>query len=96
MVRQRFDVLLFYVTAAELLVSVCYIFLMYRMEGIWIRGYFVLVACVLVFIYALNAGALSRLLSLRMFTMFASKICDKMRTTWCTIFTPLIAGDTAK
>lgn len=58
-------------TAAELLVSIGYIYVMYRMEGIWIRGYFVLAACVLVFIYALNSGVLSRVLSLRMFTMFA-------------------------
>ena len=58
-------------TVAELLISACYLFVMYRMEGIWIRGYFVLAACVLVFTYALNAGALSRVLSLRMFSLFA-------------------------
>lgn len=59
------------VTAAELLVSSCYIFLMYRMEGKWIRGYFVLAACVLVFTFALNAGVLSRFLSLKVFVLFA-------------------------
>lgn len=58
-------------TVAELLVSSCYIFLMYRMEGVWIRGYFVLAACVLVFTYALNAGVLSRFLSLKIFALFA-------------------------
>ena len=58
-------------TGAELLVSAGYIFLMYRMEGIWIRGYFVLAACVLVFTFALDAGALSRFLSLKVFAMFA-------------------------
>ena len=58
-------------TVAELLASSCYIFLMYRMEGIWIRGYYVLAACVLVFTYALNAGALSRFLSLKIFALFA-------------------------
>ena len=59
-------------TMAELIVSSCYIFLMYRMEGIWIRGYFVLAACVLVFTFALNSGALSRFLSLKLFTLFAA------------------------
>ena len=44
---------------------------MYRMEGIWIRGYFVLAACVLVFTFALNAGVLSRFLSLKLFALFA-------------------------
>ena len=58
-------------TAAELLVSSGYIFLMYRMEGRWIRGYFVMAACVLVFTFALNAGALSGFLSLRIFALFA-------------------------
>ena len=58
-------------TVAELIVSSCYIFLMYRMEGIWIRGYFVLAACVLVFTFALNAGVLSRFLSLKLFALFA-------------------------
>ena len=59
-------------TVAELIVSSCYIFLMYRMEGKWIRGYFVLAACVLVFTFALNSGALSRFLSLKLFTLFAA------------------------
>jgi peptidoglycan/LPS O-acetylase OafA/YrhL len=58
-------------TVAELLVSSCYMFLMYRMEGIWIRGYFVLAACVLVFICALDSGAIGSLLSARAFTLFA-------------------------
>ena len=58
-------------TAAELIVSACYIFLIYRMEGIWIRGYFVLAACGLVFTFALNRGALSRVLSMKIFAMFA-------------------------
>lgn len=58
-------------TAAEILVSSCYIFLMYRMEGVWIRGYYVMAACVLVLTYALNAGALSRFLSMKVFAQFA-------------------------
>ena len=45
---------------------------MYSMEGIWIRGYFVIAACVLVFTYALNAGMLSRMLSLKIFALFAA------------------------
>lgn len=44
---------------------------MYRMEGKWIRGYFVIAACVLVLTFALNAGMLSRFLSLKPFVLFA-------------------------
>ncbi len=58
-------------TAAELIAASAYIFLIYRMEGIWIRGYFVLAACVLVFICALDSGAIGSLLSAKAFTLFA-------------------------
>jgi peptidoglycan/LPS O-acetylase OafA/YrhL len=58
-------------TAAELIAASAYIFLMYRMEGVWIRGYFVPAACVLVFTYALNEGLISRLLSVKLFALFA-------------------------
>lgn len=58
-------------TIAELFAATCYTFLIFRMEGRWIRGYFVLASCILVFTYALNGGALSRFLSLKAFALFA-------------------------
>ncbi len=58
-------------TAAEVLVSAAYTWLIISMEGKWIRGYFVLAACVLVFVFAMNGGVLSRFLSLRPFALFA-------------------------
>ena len=50
-------------TIIEIIVTALYIFLAIKMEGKWIRGYFVLLACILVFVYALNGGLLSKLLS---------------------------------
>ena len=59
-------------SVVEILITLLYIILTTKMERIWIRGYFVLNACVLVFIYALNSGILSRILNLKIFTLFES------------------------
>lgn len=58
-------------TIIEFLVTAGYIFLIFRMEGKWIRGYFVLSACVLAFVYAVNKGMLSRILCLKAFSLVA-------------------------
>ena len=57
---------------AEIIVTLLYIFLTIKMEGIWIRGYFVLAACLLVFVFSFNSGILSKILNLKIFTLFES------------------------
>lgn len=59
-------------TIIEIIVTALYIFLAIKMEGKWIRGYFVLLACLLVFVYALNGGLLSKLLSTKIFSFFTT------------------------
>lgn len=55
----------------ELLLSAIYVFLIIYMQGKWIRGYFVIAACVLVFTYSLNNGLLSSFLSSKIFSLFS-------------------------
>ena len=57
-------------SAIELFVTLLYIFLIFKMEGKWIRGYFVLVACILVFVYTFNSGIISRILNIKIFSLF--------------------------
>lgn len=54
----------------ELSVTLLYIFLIFKMEGKWIRGYFVLAACILVFVYTFNSGIISRILNIKVFSLF--------------------------
>ena len=55
----------------ELIVSAIYIYLIIKMEGKWIRGYFVIAACFVVFIYSLDGGIISRFLSIKIIRLFA-------------------------
>ena len=55
----------------EILITASYMFIAFKMEGKWIRGYFVLAACILVFIYTFNKGMLSKLLSMKIFRLFS-------------------------
>ena len=56
----------------EIIITIIYIYLAIHMQDKWIRGYFVITACLLVFVYALNEGILSKILSTKIFTLFAS------------------------
>ena len=59
------------ITIIELIITALYIYLAIKMEGIWIRGYFIIPACLLIFIYALNIGIISKFISSNIFMLFS-------------------------
>ena len=54
----------------ELLISILYTILIIKMEGKWLRGYFLITACILVFVYSFNSGLISKILSMNIFSLF--------------------------
>ena len=59
------------ISLAEIAVLSSYIFLSIRFNEIWIRGYFVIVSCILVLVFSLNDGLVSKFFSLEPFCRFS-------------------------
>ena len=56
----------------EIITIAVYVFLIFNKNDKWIRGYFVIAAAFLVFVFAIGEGFISKLFSLKPFMMFAS------------------------
>ena len=59
-------------TVLEVVVIALYVICIVLKNATWIRGYFVLTACALIFIFAFNRGCVCKLLSAKPFSWFSS------------------------